>query len=111
MGGTATKMADILYQEHLITIISFLDHISIFIYVSTSPDKLTYQVMKVASQQLLLCQDFLPFQNICLNSLVPGIMDTLANHGVAQTLRMSLSGSKTFVRAYAVANLHTSISS
>ena len=46
--------------------------------------------------------------NILLIRLVPGTMATLANHGVAATLRINLSGNKAFVIAYAVANLLTS---
>ena len=49
---------------------------------------------------------FLPFfTNILLNKFVEGMIATLANHGVAQTLRINLAGSKAFVIAYAVANL------
>ena len=35
-------------------------------------------------------------------------MATLANHGVAQTLNVNLTGSSALVTAYAVANLRTS---
>ena len=37
--------------------------------------------------------------------LVDGTMATLANHGVAETLRINLRGNNAFVIAYAVANL------
>ena len=40
-----------------------------------------------------------------LNRLVDGTMATLANQGVAQTLRTNLRGNNAFVIAYAVANL------
>lgn len=39
--------------------------------------------------------------------LVDGTMATLANQGVAETLRINLSGNNAFVIAYAVANLWT----
>jgi len=38
-----------------------------------------------------------------------GITETLANHGVAHTLKMSRSGNSAFVMAYAVANLYQSL--
>lgn len=39
--------------------------------------------------------------------LVDGTMATLANQGVAETLRINLSGNNAFVIAYAVASLLT----
>ena len=46
------------------------------------------------------------FLNILLKRLVMGTIAILANHGVAQTLKINLAGSNAFVTAYAVANLH-----
>ena len=43
--------------------------------------------------------------NILLIKLVDGTMATLANQGVAQTLRINLNGNNAFVIAYAVASL------
>ena len=43
--------------------------------------------------------------NMLLIRLVDGTMATLANQGVAQTLRINLRGNNAFVIAYAVATL------
>ena len=43
--------------------------------------------------------------NMLLIRLVDGTMATLANQGVAETLRINLRGNNAFVIAYAVANL------
>ena len=43
--------------------------------------------------------------NMLLIRLVDGTMTTLANQGVAETLRINLRGNNAFVIAYAVANL------
>lgn len=53
------------------------------------------------------CYNFFLLVNKLFIRLVHRTMATLANHGVAETLRISLSGSSAFVIAYAVANLVT----
>lgn len=56
------------------------------------------------------CQGLFIVKNIRLNRLVPGRIATLANQGVDQTLNRSLSGKRTLVTAYAVANLYHKVS-
>jgi len=46
-----------------------------------------------------------PLLSIPRKTLMKGITVTLANHGVAQTLKISRTGRSAFVIAYAVANL------
>ena len=50
---------------------------------------------------------FLLLVNMPLIRLVDGAMATLANQGVAETLRINLRGNNAFVIAYAVASLVT----
>ncbi|KAL8835288.1 MAG: hypothetical protein Q9170_003374 [Blastenia crenularia] len=52
------------------------------------------------------CLPLIP--NSLLNAFVDGTIAIRASHGVAQTLRISLSGSRALVMAYAVANLEKS---
>lgn len=47
----------------------------------------------------------LVFLNSLVKRLIMGTIVFLANHGVAQTLKINLAGSNAFVTAYAVANL------
>lgn len=51
------------------------------------------------------CYTFFLLVNKFLIRLVDGTMATLANQGVAEILRISLSGNNAFVIAYAVASL------
>ncbi len=51
------------------------------------------------------CYFFLLLVNTLLIRFVEGTIATLANHGVAETLRINLRGNNAFVIAYAVANL------
>ena len=51
------------------------------------------------------CYTFFLLVNMLLIRLVDGTMATLANQGVAETLRINLRGNNAFVIAYAVATL------
>ena len=58
---------------------------------------------------LALRQIFFLRHGLCKKSLT-GTTALLANHGVAHTLTINLSGNSTLVTAYAVASLYNSIS-
>ena len=56
------------------------------------------------------CYTFFLLVNMLLIRLVDGTMATLANQGVAQTLRINLSGNNAFVIAHAVPSLWNFVS-
>ena len=81
--------------------------VSIGSYITASLSESVNQCRTVYSYHYRHYYIFFLLVNILLIRLVPGTMATLANHGVAATLKINLSGNKAFVIAYAVANLFT----